>query len=173
MVRSESTEHPKISHAIPLVQASMNGENRDISTVQLQVFKEWKPNCIRHFPTTLQDQRQKVHYDAPHSMIHRLTRTHVRKHRAPNGALRLVVRIRVTHRSIFTVRKHRAPNGAFRHGQSGCTAHVILPRVRKHRAPKGTLRRHCVCLSCVRCLVRKHRSPKDALRLSQAASRRS
>ena len=88
MVRSESTEHPKISHAIPLVQTSMNGENRDISTVQLQVLKEWKPNCIRHFPTTLQDQRQKVHYDAPHSMIHRLTRTHVRKHRAPKDALR-------------------------------------------------------------------------------------
>ena len=89
MVRSESTEHPKISHAIPLVQTSMNGENRDISTVQLQVLKEWKPNCIRHFPTTLQDQRQKVHYDAPHSMIHRLTRTHVRKHRAPKDALKL------------------------------------------------------------------------------------
>lgn len=68
----------------------MNGENRDISTVQLQVLKEWKPNCIRHFPTTLQDQHQKVHYDAPHSMIHRLTRTHVRKHLAPNGALRQI-----------------------------------------------------------------------------------
>ena len=60
-VQSESTERPKISHAIPLVQTSMNSENRDISTAQLQVLKEWKPNCMRHFPTTLQDQCHKVH----------------------------------------------------------------------------------------------------------------
>ena len=58
---SESTERPKFSHAIALVQTSMNGENRDISTMQLQVLKEWKPNCMRHFLTTLQGERHKVH----------------------------------------------------------------------------------------------------------------
>ena len=57
----ESTERPKISHAIPLAQTSMNGENRDISTAQLQVLKDWKPNCMRHFPTTIQDEHHKVH----------------------------------------------------------------------------------------------------------------
>ena len=56
-----STERPRISHAIPLVQTSMNGENRDISTMQLQLLKEWKPNCMRYFLTTLQDERHKVH----------------------------------------------------------------------------------------------------------------
>ena len=39
----------------------MNGENRDISMLQLQVLKDEKPNCMRHFPTTLKDQRHKVH----------------------------------------------------------------------------------------------------------------
>ena len=39
----------------------MNGENRDISTVQLQLLKERKPNCMQHFPTTLQDQRHKAY----------------------------------------------------------------------------------------------------------------
>ena len=58
---SESTERPRISHAIPLVQTSMNGENRDISTMQLQVLKEWKPNCMRHVLTTLQDEGHKAH----------------------------------------------------------------------------------------------------------------
>ena len=58
---AESTEHPKISHAILLVQASTNGEYRNISTVRLQTLKEWKPNCMRHFPTTLQDERHEVH----------------------------------------------------------------------------------------------------------------
>ena len=58
---SESTERPKISHAIPSVQTSMKGENRDISTMQLQVLKERKHNCMQHFQTTLQDERHKVH----------------------------------------------------------------------------------------------------------------
>ena len=41
----------------------MNDENRGISTVQLQVLKEWKLNCMRYFPTTLQDQCHKVQQD--------------------------------------------------------------------------------------------------------------
>ena len=39
----------------------MNGENRDISTMQLQLLKERKPNCMRYFLTTLQDERHEVH----------------------------------------------------------------------------------------------------------------
>ena len=39
----------------------MNGENHDISTMQIQVLKEWKPNCMRHFLATLQDERHEVH----------------------------------------------------------------------------------------------------------------
>ena len=35
----------------------MNGENRDISTLQLQVLKERKPNGVQHFLATLQDER--------------------------------------------------------------------------------------------------------------------
>ena len=39
----------------------MNGENRDISTVRLQVLEARELNCMRHFPTTLQDEHHKVH----------------------------------------------------------------------------------------------------------------
>ena len=90
------------------------------------------------------------------------TRRAIRKHRAPNGALRQIemnetcffipihqkapsakrciktfdaVMVRV---AVELIRKHRAPNGALRlfelHGVSN------LSHIRKHRAPKGALR---------------------------------
>ena len=88
---------------------------------------------------------------------------HVRKHRAPNGALRRILTgepsVRVSSgqrapsakrciktffprnfaRLLECVRKHRAPNGALRLiSQSDAVLADIL--VRKHRAPKGALR---------------------------------
>ena len=112
----------------------------------------------------------------------------VRKHRAPNGALRLLTRVR--HFDVGSlVRKHRAPNGALRpqkQGQKYPRAHPV----RKHRAPKGALRQGCLesvrnrttpgqkAPSAKRCIktalsgprdsrsahVRKRRAPKGALR---------
>ena len=59
----DAREHraSKSSHAIPLVQTSTTGKNRVISMTQLQVLNELMTNCMRHFPTTLQDERHKVH----------------------------------------------------------------------------------------------------------------
>jgi len=62
----------------------------------------------------------------------------VRKHRAPNGALRRVHWSTVTYAS-GRVRKHRAPNGALRRQETTCPA-IHSPQVRKHRAPNGALR---------------------------------
>jgi len=39
----------------------MNGRNREITTMQLQISKKQKLNCMQHFITTLQNERQKVH----------------------------------------------------------------------------------------------------------------
>lgn len=58
---SESTEHPKISHAIPLVHTSTTSEIRRISTFRLQILNNLLPNCMRHFPITLQHQHPAVH----------------------------------------------------------------------------------------------------------------
>ena len=41
--------------------------------------------------------------------------------------------------SVVSVRKHRAPNGALRH-RNDDRACVEVALVRKHRAPKGALR---------------------------------
>ena len=91
------------------------------------------------------------------------TARRVRKHRAPNGALRQSKLDDVLLAFSFSVRKHRAPNGAlrpFRHtehheltdlGQKAPSAkrciktrepgpHPRRGRVRKHRAPNGALR---------------------------------
>ena len=58
---SESTERPKISHAIHLVHTSTISENRRISTFQFRILKNSQPNCVRHFPTTLKYKHHKVH----------------------------------------------------------------------------------------------------------------
>ena len=67
---------------------------------------------------------------------------------------------------LYVVRKHRAPNGALRlvipHGFE-----VLHERVRKHRAPKGALRlQHLNVCDDQLGDVRKHRAPNGALRPS-------
>ena len=121
---------------------------------------------------------------------------HVRKHRAPNGALRRILTgepsVRVSSgqrapsakrciktffprnfaRLLECVRKHRAPNGALRLiSQSDAVLADIL--VRKHRAPKGALRlisQSDAVLADI--LVRKHRAPKGALRPDDSTNTR-
>ena len=63
------------------------------------------------------------------------------------------------------VRKHRAPKGALRLVVVAANADTHIARVRKHRAPKGELRlvKHTVLYTRFIC-VRKHRAPKGALR---------
>ena len=114
------------------------------------------------------------------------TPTLVRKHRAPNGALRLGERPRGDKRN--QVRKHRAPNGALRQVcrdtlvsvevVSESTEHQkVLENpvfvtttysrfiVRKHRALKGALRRARKRDQVMgNRQVRTDRSPKGALR---------
>ena len=63
---------------------------------------------------------------------------HVRKHRAPKGALR-PGRFGPPGSVSSTVRKHRAPKGALRRGWE-CGRGFSFGGVRKHRAPKGALR---------------------------------
>ena len=119
-----------------------------------------------------------------------ITGVDVRKHRAPKGALRLVLPLALGVKNPNMVRKHRAPKGALRPSRHNETAVMLLQsqkarsakrciktlrptfcvrvpvtRVRKHRAPKGALRlqartHRSRCRSC----VRKHRAPKGALR---------
>ena len=87
----------------------------------------------------------------------------VRKHRAPNGALRLVMQI-MSCFVIVRVRKHRAPKGALRRFCE--LPHGLRAAVRKHRAPKGALRHLFGAHGAGRFNgVRKHRAPKGALRL--------
>ena len=64
----------------------------------------------------------------------------VRKHRAPNGALRLGDPREHEVFPAVRVRKHRAPNSALR---PATIARLLMlgARVRKHRAPNGALRR--------------------------------
>ena len=116
---------------------------------------------------------------------------HVRKHRAPKGALRRCANIGWCNESCV-VRKHRAPKGALRPSRQWSRA-TRPSQVRKHRAPKGALRpgfamslgfvvsarqkapsaKRCIKTASVcgpgipSISVRKHRSPKGALRQSQ------
>ena len=109
----------------------------------------------------------------------------VRKHRAPNGALRQ----RLFHAwgEHFVVRKHRAPKGALRLNSASSTqegrpgqkapsakrciktgsarqSHSGGRCVRKHRAPKGALRLQQDKPLAIPLCVRKHRAPNGALR---------
>ena len=96
----------------------------------------------------------------------------VRKHRAPNGALRQACCRE--HLACFRcVRKHRAPNGALR--QACCREHLACFRcVRKHRAPNGALRRVGVGSGVGTGVgVRKHRAPNGALRRFSSLRERS
>ena len=87
----------------------------------------------------------------------------VRKHRAPNGALR---REPSDVGVEADVRGQKAPSA------KRCIKTRSLSRsrgarltVRKHRAPKGALRHHIKCNQRIRTFdVRKHRAPKGALR---------
>ena len=63
---------------------------------------------------------------------------HVRKHRAPKGALRPPA-ADASPLAWRSVRKHRAPKGALR--LQGGIDELPGGDVRKHRAPKGALRR--------------------------------
>ena len=68
----------------------------------------------------------------------------VRKHPAPEGALRLDISKRLVH--ALLVRKHLAPEGALRlHGPG--SPGFIDRLVRKHPAPEGTLKRVKRCES--------------------------
>ncbi len=71
------------------------------------------------------------------------------------------------------VRKHRAPNGALR--QACCREHLACFRcVRKHRAPNGALRRVGVGSGVGTGVgVRKHRAPNGALRRFSSLRERS
>ena len=71
-------------------------------------------------------------------VIRGATRRTVRKHRAPNGALRRAMRLEWV-APICHVRKHRAPNGALRRATTIGSQAGFKP-VRKHRAPNGALR---------------------------------
>ena len=62
----------------------------------------------------------------------------LRKHRAPNGALRRARALQLAGNTVI-VRKHRAPKGALRLDNPARMHHGRA--VRKHRAPKGALRR--------------------------------
>ena len=93
------------------------------------------------------------------------TRRAIRKHRAPNGALRHDVR-ETREVQIHAVRKHRAPNGALRQ-------HDTLPVGRFFFRQKAPSAKRCIITTrpprgsrrgCSR--VRKHRAPKGALRLT-------
>ena len=94
----------------------------------------------------------------------------VRKHSAPQGALRLKLLIR-TNDFPLIVRKHPAPEGALRLDVSTLTD--LLPTVRKHPAPEGALRlvqRHA---RHARLTVRKHPAPEDTSRHSLPVASRS
>ena len=88
-------------------------------------------------------------------------RSCVRKHPAPEGALRRECAVLTVH--LEGVRKHPAPEGALR--QSLVVISTPQRSVRKHPAPEGALRLivriGCVRVSC----VRKHPAPEGALRL--------
>ena len=161
--QSESTERPKISHAIHLAHTSTLTENRRIPTFRFQILKNSQSNCMRYFPTTLQMSAKrciKTTLQARFSSSdHR-----VRKYRAPNGVLRHEPNCSICSRAFSTVSKHRAPKGALRHNDAldGVASHE---HVRKRRAPNGALRLeiHGVFHSFLH-EVRKHRAPKGALK---------
>ena len=117
-----------------------------------------------------------------------MTKSLVRKHRAPKGALRLPI-VASQRQGACVVRKHRAPKGALRPLEAGarhppvttsqkapsakrciktdwrCDPTFMKFSVRKHRAPKGALRRPQRRLRQeLNHHVRKHRAPKGALR---------
>ena len=87
----------------------------------------------------------------------------VRKHRAPEGALRQVFARDVL---VTFVIGQKAPS-ARRCIKTVATSNVlknVLESVRKHRAPEGALRPRGRGLSARRSWVRKHRAPEGALR---------
>ena len=85
-------------------------------------------------------ERQTVHQDGRIEGCIDVVLVGVRKHRAPNGALRLD-RLAVAGREAERlVRKHRAPNGALI-PEGVEVEEVGNVGVRKHRAPNGALRR--------------------------------
>ena len=67
----------------------------------------------------------------------------VRKHRAPNGALKLNTFQAFVSLDRIPVRKHRAPNGALKLLSMNTKRHVLF-QVRKHRAPNGALKHQAV-----------------------------
>ena len=108
----------------------------------------------------------------PRRRIELSCRWFVRKHRAPNGALGLTLRLR--HQKLCSfVRKHRAPNGALR---------LVLVQVeyaRDHPRQKApSAKRRIKTLVCEEVCVafhrdaRKHRAPNGALRLIEATDSR-
>ena len=67
-------------------------------------------------------------------------------------------------RAVLVVRKHRAPNGALRLHHEREHGADTPRRVIKHRAPNGALRRSSSSLLRISALVIKHRAPNGALR---------
>lgn len=79
---SESSDCTKVSHTIPYRNIADRGQKpRNINDLLSNIERQIG-NYVRHFPTTVQDQRKK-------------------------GALRHIIMI--LHLSVFSVRKHRAP----------------------------------------------------------------
>ena len=130
---SESAKHPKISHVIPYRNIADRGQ---------------KPRIINDPPSNIERSDRELRatfsnnpaISAPKRALRQCilgfldSLIQVRKHRAPNGALRLSALKRLTH-LIRTVRKQRAPKGALRpvHSYSGSSGR---PGVRRHRAHK-------------------------------------
>ena len=91
-------------------------------------------------------------------------RGRVRKHPAPEGALRLVPDCR--EHSVQGVRKHPAPQGALR--PKKLLADWILTLVRKHPAPEGTLRRTTVATFCLNSVGQKAPSTRRCIKTNSS-----
>ena len=90
----------------------------------------------------------------------------VRKHRAPNGALRLDTYQTIKGADGQAVRKHQAPNGALRHSgaELGCFVDVIGQKAPSAKRCIKTQVRSATSIRAARS-VRKYLAPKGALRL--------
>ena len=86
----------------------------------------------------------------------------VRKHRAPNGALRQILARRA---AANDVESESTEHQTVHYDGSVDSTRTFSSTVRKHRAPKCALRRGLVeQIEQVKVVVRKYRAPKGALR---------
>ena len=133
-VESESTERQKVHYDSLLgTFTEYHASCQKTPSAKRCIKTSYSPVLPVHVPGSQKAPSAKRCIMTPYWVPSPSTTHHVRKHRAPKGALRLAIRQSFQY-TFLVVRKHRAPKGALR----PCNSRKDCSRkgVRKHRAPK-------------------------------------